>query len=132
MNSDKTITFQDTLEWATSEDLRRETRSRSIPIFYLIIGAFIIFALVVLIIYLTSKNNYTEMDALEMMKDEKYTYDGDEYDGSYDEDVLNNPKTNDNINDHNNMELEGSYNQNDLINSDNNYIDEPFDLERED
>jgi len=89
MSDDTDLTFQNTLDWATSEDQRRETRSKSIPISYLIIGALIIFILVILIIYLMGRNPSDEIDALEMMKDEKYIFDDVEYDETYEADSLN-------------------------------------------
>ncbi len=89
MSDDADLTFQNTLDWATSEDQRRETSSKNIPISYLIIGAFIIFVLVILMIYLMGRNPSDEIDALEMMKDEKYVFDEGEYDDTYEDNSLN-------------------------------------------
>ena len=87
MSDEKNVTFQDTVEWATTESAQRGTRSKGIPVFYLVIGAIIILTLVILIIYLVGRNPDEEIDALGMMKDDKYLFDGeDSYDGSFSED----------------------------------------------
>jgi len=84
MSNEKNITFQDTIEWAVTDSARRGTRSKGIPIFYLIVGAIVFLILVILIIYLAGRNPGKEMDALEMMKDNKYIFNEDD---SYDESI---------------------------------------------
>ena len=126
MDKDSNITFQDTVKWADNKFDGKNTRSKGIPIFYLIIGAVIILILIILIIYLIGRNPEEE-DALDMMKDKKYLYDEDIYDNysysSYDDYDDINPY--DDINDP--YDYDDDYDddmKNDHINNDNGPIDE--------
>ena len=76
MSDDKDITFQDTIEWATSE--RKDLRSKGIPVFYLVIGSIVVLILLVLIIYLVGRNPDEKMDTLDMMTDDNYIFDEEE------------------------------------------------------
>lgn len=84
MSEDKDITFQDTIEWAALESERKGTRSKGIPLFYLVIGAIIVLILLILIVYLASRNPDKDTGALDMMKDDKYVFDGEDSYGESD------------------------------------------------
>ncbi len=93
MSENKETTFEDAVDWATSDKDSKCSRKKSgIPLVYLILGAVVIFALIILIIYLISRDP-SKIDALRMMQDEQYTYGGEyeeeyvmdgDYDGEYD------------------------------------------------
>lgn len=104
MTDTKDITFQDTIDWATLEEERRGDRSEGIPIVYLVVGAVIIFVLVFLILYLMGSNPEEDISALDMMKDDNYVFDNNNYDQTYDEPIDNlvdDPVDNyDQVNDH--------------------------------
>jgi len=83
-------TFQDAIEWANSDKKSGTRRKKGgINLFYLILGAVAILVLLILIVYLIGRDP-DNINALEMMKDDQYTYGGDyeeEYiidDGDYD------------------------------------------------
>lgn len=63
----KTMTFDDTIEWASSN--KKEDESSGI-LYYVLIGAVIIIALIIFIVMFSG--NATKY--LEMMRDEKYNY----------------------------------------------------------
>jgi cell division protein FtsN len=65
------ITFEQTVDWATSIQERKEIK-KGVNILYLILAAFVILSLVVLIIYLVSRDA-DKIEALEMMKNQKYS-----------------------------------------------------------
>ena len=92
MEEIKESTFQDAVEWATSEKGSIPSKRKGDHLFYLILGSIAILLLLILIIYLISRDT-DNVDALEMMKDDQYTYGGDydeyiiddgDYEGDYD------------------------------------------------
>lgn len=118
MSSNK-ISFEDTLNWAEKEiKYRSKNKFSSISIKYLIIGAVLIFIIVIVILYFTSLSPNKKGQALSDMKQNISFQDNnindnnddidDDIENDIDDDIDNNIDNND-INDDINDDIEYSY-----------------------
>lgn len=90
--------FQRTINWALLETERRSNSVPGISSMYLVVAAGVIFILVFLIIILVSLNSDEEdeedeegLNTLELMKNEEYTYvgeEGEEYSGEGEYEII--------------------------------------------
>jgi len=81
------LTFDDTVKWANIESNRLNQRKSDIPIFYISVGTITVLVLV-LVIYIIATETEKTGGSLEIMSDDKYEYDPDNY---TDETDPNNP-----------------------------------------
>lgn len=91
MTETKESSFQDAVEWANSEDKKSKINRKKggINTFYLVLGSLAILVLIIFIVYLIGRDP-DNVNALEMMKDDRYAHGGyeEEYiieDGDYDD-----------------------------------------------
>lgn len=83
------ITFNETLKWADNEIT--PSKSKSIPLFYLVLGSVVIMVVIILILYLAGRNKKkkrkttSELKALNMMKDDEHVYNSDDKYETYEE-----------------------------------------------
>ncbi len=72
MNDDKSMSFEDAVEWAEIETARvSSVKSKGMPIFYIILATVIILILILVIYYMFTGQN-KNIDTLELMGSDSY------------------------------------------------------------